>query len=154
MAANSTRQRGSTPPGARHGAVFLRQSRAWRGKKTPAGQPSLAIDILAPARLYEGVRLFHALVEIIREGVPPRFLTLALEGYACTCRDRENGQRQTPSILLPGDLAERFGILLDFADHSVSAVTQVTLAQVNPDAIRGAASARPGSSRFYAGICS
>lgn len=93
--------------------------------------------------LYEGVRLVHARGDIIREGATPRFLTLVLEGWACTYRDLGNGQRQILSILLPGDLAEPFGILPDFADHSIDAVTQVTLAQVNPDAIRAAASASP-----------
>lgn len=91
--------------------------------------------------LSEGVRRIHARGDIMREGATPRFLTLVLDGWACTYRDLENGQRQILSILLPGDLAEPFGILPDFADHSIGAVTQVTLAQIPPEAIRMAARA-------------
>ncbi len=93
--------------------------------------------------LSEGVRRVHARGDIQREGATPRFLTLVLEGWACTYRDLENGQRQILSILLPGDLAEPFGILPDFADHSIGAVTQVTLAQIAPDLIRTTARASP-----------
>lgn len=91
--------------------------------------------------LADGVRRVHARGDILHEGVTPRFLTLVLEGWACTYRALENGQRQILSILLPGDLAEPFGILPDFADHSIGAVTQVTLAQIAPDLIRTTARA-------------
>lgn len=91
--------------------------------------------------LYGGVRLVHARGDIIREGAPPRFLTLVLEGWACTYRDLGNGQRQILSILLPGDLAEPFGILPDLAD-SVLTLSGLRRAPT------------PGSSRLYGGICS
>lgn len=89
--------------------------------------------------LGDGERRIHARGEILREGAAPRFLTLVLAGWACTYRDLENGQRQILSILLPGDLAEPFGVLPDFADCSIGAITQVTVAQISPEAIRTAA---------------
>ncbi|QYC10677.1 Crp/Fnr family transcriptional regulator [Brevundimonas nasdae] len=90
-----------------------------------------------------GVRQVHARGDIQREGASPQFLTLVLEGWACTYRDLENGQRQILSVLLPGDLVEPFGILPAFADHSIGAVTQVTLAQIPPHAIRATARVSP-----------
>lgn len=63
--------------------------------------------------LADGVRRVHTRGDILHEGGTPRFLTLVLEGWACTYRALENGQRQILSILLPGDLAEPFGILPD-----------------------------------------
>lgn len=90
------------------------------------------------------VRRVEAHSDITPEGATPRALTVILEGWACSYRDLPDGKRQITSILLPGDLAEPFGILPRFADRSLAALTPVTLALVCPDAIRTAACTYPG----------
>lgn len=93
------------------------------------------------------VRRVDAHNDITREGAAPRALTVILDGWACSYRDLANGKRQIISILVPGDLAEPFGILPRFADHSLAALTPVTFASVSPDAIRAAARNNPGVER-------
>lgn len=90
------------------------------------------------------VRQVDARGDIMPEGGTPRSLTVVLEGWAYSYRDLANGKRQVVSILLPGDLAEPFGILPRFADHTLAALTPVTLALVSPDAIRAAARSGTG----------
>ncbi|MFN3932747.1 MAG: Crp/Fnr family transcriptional regulator [Brevundimonas sp.] len=96
-------------------------------------------DVAALRNLTSTVRRVEARGDIVMEGTAPRCLTVVLDGWVCSYRDLENGKRQITSILLPGDLAEPFGILPSFADHSLGALTPVTLAQVSPAAIRAAA---------------
>lgn len=91
--------------------------------------------------LASSVRNVHARSDIVLEGDAPRSITLVLEGWACSYRELENGKRQIIALLLPGDLAEPFGILPGYCDHSLGALTDVKLAQVSPEKIRAAAKA-------------
>lgn len=81
--------------------------------------------------------------DIVLEGEEARGLVLVLEGWACSYRQLENGKRQIVSLFLPGDLCQPFGILPRFLDHSLGAITPVTLAQVPLPAIQAAAQASP-----------
>ncbi|MGX1167025.1 CRP-like cAMP-binding protein [Bradyrhizobium sp. USDA 372] len=87
------------------------------------------------------VRTVRAGEDIMREGEESHGLPLILEGWAVRSRFLSNGKRQCISLLIPGDLAEPFGVLPRFLDHSVSAVTPVKFAPVSVTALRGAARA-------------
>lgn len=73
----------------------------------------------------------------------PRVLPVLLDGWACRYRMLENGNRQIVSLIVPGDLAEPFGVLPDFADYSVMTLSSATVAGIAPSALRSAAHGSP-----------
>lgn len=63
-------------------------------------------------------------------------IPIILEGWACRYRLLENGKRQIVTLLLPGDLCEPFGVLPNFLDRSLAALTAVRYAPAQIAAIR------------------
>lgn len=112
-------------------------------RKLRNGTRLLPEDEAILAGLVGRARRIEARGDIVSEGSEPRALTLIVEGWACRYKQLENGRRQTLSFSLPGDLCEPFGILPRFMDHSLGALTAVTIAQVSPEAVRNAARANP-----------
>ena len=89
-----------------------------------------ALDRLASAR----VRSFGAREDIVREGETPHDLYIFLTGWACRYKQMEDGRRQIISFLLPGDLCDLNVFILREMDHSICAITPVTLAEVTREA--------------------
>ena len=83
----------------------------------------------------ERVRQFGAREDIVREGERPDHLNVFLSGWACRYKQLEDGRRQIVAFLLPGDLCDHNGFLLREMDHSIGALTPVTVAEVSPDAV-------------------
>jgi len=75
-------------------------------------------------------RQFEARRDIIEEGDDPRTVNVILEGWACRYRQLSDGRRQIVSLLLPGDVCDPHIFLLDRMDHSIGALTPVTLTQI------------------------
>ncbi len=115
--------------------LFVRKLR--NGTRLLPEDEAILAGLVGPARRIE------ARGDIVSEGSEPRALTLIVEGWACRYKQLENGRRQILSFSLPGDLCEPFGILPRFMDHSLGALTAVTIAQVSPEAVRNAARANP-----------
>ncbi|ORE90582.1 CRP/FNR family transcriptional regulator [Aurantimonas sp. 22II-16-19i] len=67
---------------------------------------------------------------IIGEGERPQTVSLFLDGWACRHKGLEDGRRQIISLFLPGDLCDINIFILKQMDHSISAVTPVTVAEV------------------------
>ena len=82
---------------------------------------------LASAR----VRQFNAREDIIREGDAPKDINLFLGGWACRYKQLEDGRRQIIAFFLPGDLFDMNLFILKEMDHSISAITPVTVAEVS-----------------------
>ncbi len=112
-------------------------------RKLRHGAGITAEDEARLAGLVQGVRQVGARGDIVLEGEEARGLVLVLEGWVCNYRQLENGKRQIVSLFVPGDLCQPFGILPRFLDHSLGAITPVTLAQVPLHAIQAAAQASP-----------
>ncbi|AWN52154.1 Crp/Fnr family transcriptional regulator [Methylobacterium sp. 17Sr1-1] len=74
--------------------------------------------------------------DIIAEGETPRHVNLILSGWACRYKQFEDGRRQIVSFLLPGDLCDLNVFLLRDMDHSIGALSPVTLAQISPEQLR------------------
>ena len=68
--------------------------------------------------------------DIVREGDDPRAVNVVLDGWACRYKQFSDGRRQIVSLLLPGDPCDPHVFLLDQMDHTISALTPVTLAQI------------------------
>ncbi|MGN6489651.1 MAG: Crp/Fnr family transcriptional regulator [Devosia sp.] len=71
--------------------------------------------------------------DIMREGESPAFMNLVRDGWACRYKTLEDGRRQIMAFLLPGDICDLDAFLTHETDHSIAAITPVTLAQINRD---------------------
>ena len=71
--------------------------------------------------------------DIAREGEEPGPDRLVLEGWACRYKQLEDGRRQIIAIILPGDLCPADAGVLRRMDHSIGALTAVSLAEIEPD---------------------
>lgn len=90
-------------------------------------------------RLYQSVltqrtRRIPARTDIVHEGDAPRAVRVVLEGWACRYKELPDGRRQILAFFLPGDMCDSSVFLLDQMDHSIAAITPVTLGEIAPDA--------------------
>ena len=82
----------------------------------------------------ERVRHFEPHTDIIREGDQPRDVNLFLSGWACRYKQLEDGRRQIVAFFLPGDLCDHNVFILRQMDHSIAALTPVTVAELSREA--------------------
>ncbi|MEE7450210.1 cyclic nucleotide-binding protein [Methylobacterium radiotolerans] len=71
--------------------------------------------------------------DIVREGEPHGPIRAILDGWACRYRRLEDGRRQVSALLLPGDLCDTHVNVLRAMDHSIGALTPVTVAEIPRD---------------------
>jgi len=76
------------------------------------------------------VRKFAPGEDIIAEGEEPREVNLILSGWGCRYKQLEDGRRQIMAFSLPGDLCDLNIFILRAMDHSVGALTGLTVAQL------------------------
>jgi CRP-like cAMP-binding protein len=81
--------------------------------------------------------------DIIREGDRPNHVHLVLKGWAARYKVLPDGRRQITAFLVPGDFCDMHITILQEMDHSISALTPVTVADVPHDAIEELARSRP-----------
>jgi CRP-like cAMP-binding protein len=88
-------------------------------------------------------RSFRAGQDLIREGETPRAIFLIVEGWACHYRALDSGRRQIVDFALPGDLCDLNIFILDRVDHSVGALTTVTIAEIGQGDFRRVVASNP-----------
>jgi CRP-like cAMP-binding protein len=93
-------------------------------------------DAAALAALPFSVRNAEPRSDFGAESDAMRSIPIILEGWACRYRLLENGKRQVVTLLLPGDLCEPFGVLPNFLDRSLAAITAVRYASAQIATIR------------------
>jgi CRP-like cAMP-binding protein len=81
----------------------------------------------------ERVRRFGPHDDIIREGDDPRDVNLFLSGWGCRYKQLRDGRRQIMAFFLPGDLCDHNVFVLREMDHSIAALTPVTVAELSRD---------------------
>lgn len=79
----------------------------------------------------EQTRDFGAREDIVREGDQPQHINLILSGWACRYKVLEDGRRQVTAFFLPGDLCDLNVFVLRQMDHSIGAITPVTLSEIS-----------------------
>lgn len=89
------------------------------------------------------IRSIPARRDIVREGEHPEFLNLILDGWAIRHKMLEDGRRQILAFLIPGDLCDLNVFILKEMDHSIGAVTPVTLAQIQRETLEDLERKRP-----------
>lgn len=81
---------------------------------------------------------------VVREGEPPRpHCSFVLSGLAFRHKLTVNGSRQIVSIHLTGDLLDLQHLFLNIADHSVQALTELEVADIEREPLRQIALERP-----------
>jgi CRP-like cAMP-binding protein len=101
-------------------------------------------DLAAVEHLPHSVRHVNPNAYLIREGEPPRAVcSLLLEGMAFKHKLTAEGARQIISIHLPGDLLDLQHLFLNIADHSVQALTEIEVAEIDRKALQAIALERP-----------
>lgn len=98
-----------------------------------------ALDRLATMH----VRQIAAREELTREGERPRHLTLVLDGWAYRSKLLEDGRRQIVGIILPGDLCDFNLLLVQHIDHSITALTPLTCAELDRSEVSAALTGLP-----------
>jgi CRP-like cAMP-binding protein len=73
--------------------------------------------------------------DIVVEGDLPRDLNLVLDGWACRYKTLEDGRRQIIALILPGDTCDPHTLPLREVDHSLGALTAVTLAEISRESL-------------------
>lgn len=82
---------------------------------------------------HTNLRSIAARRDVVREGEEPKFVHLITEGWAIRHKTLEDGRRQIIAFLLPGDLCDLNLMLMREMDHSISALTPLTVAQLPRD---------------------
>lgn len=96
------------------------------------------------------VRRINAHDDIIREGDPPDRISLILEGWAFRYKTLEDGRRQIVAFLIPGDLCDMNIFVLREMDHSLGALTVVTLAEITREMMENLIVDHPRLARAFA----
>lgn len=81
--------------------------------------------------------------DIAREGEHPVAVNLILDGWAIRHKMLEDGRRQIIAFLIPGDLCDLNVFILKELDHSIGALTPVTIAQIPREVFEEIARERP-----------
>jgi CRP-like cAMP-binding protein len=77
------------------------------------------------------VRAFEAREDLIREGDKPQHINLILSGWACRYKVLEDGRRQVIAFFLPGDMCDLNVFVLRQMDHSIGAITPITVSEIS-----------------------
>lgn len=86
------------------------------------------VELAATKRL----RRVRARQTIAERGDSPRSVSIVLEGWACGYKYGRDGSRQLLGLYLPGEHCDSSIYILDQLDHSLDAITDVTLAEITP----------------------
>jgi CRP-like cAMP-binding protein len=116
---------------------FFAERLCWRAELT-------IDDIAAVSALPHTRRHLNANTFLIREGQPPRpACSLIIDGVAFRHKLTAEGARQIVSIQLPGDLLDLQHLFLNIADHSVQALTEIEIADIDRTALQKIVLERP-----------
>lgn len=81
--------------------------------------------------------------DIIREGERPCSVNIIVAGWAIRHKMLEDGRRQIFAFLVPGDICDLNIFVLKEMDHTIAALTPVTIAQVPGEMLDQIARRRP-----------
>jgi CRP-like cAMP-binding protein len=87
--------------------------------------------------------------DIIREGDRPKHVNLILDGWACHYKMLQDGRRQITSFLMAGDICDLRLFILNAMDHSIGALTPVTVAEIPSSTIAALIESHPRLARAF-----
>jgi CRP-like cAMP-binding protein len=116
--------------------------------------PALALRLEAFARLSQDdraeltklskvSRVIPARRDLIREGEHPRSVHLMVDGWACRYKTLPDGRRQVVAFFVPGDFCDLNVYVLKEMDHSIAAITRLSVADISRDDMDALTAERP-----------
>ncbi len=84
---------------------------------------------------------------LVREGDEPQYCAFIHSGFAYRQKSTADGSRQIVAILVPGDFVDLQQIFLNISDHSVQALTQAEITEIDIGALREIALTRAAVSK-------
>ena len=90
-----------------------------------------AEDRGAIAMLSRPARVVAPRRDLIREGEHPRYIHLMLDGWACRYKTLPDGRRQILAFFVPGDFCDLNVYVLKAMDHSIGAITRLSVADIS-----------------------
>lgn len=97
--------------------------------------PLMDQDMHVLGELAPGEERFRAHVDIVAEGDVPRSAFLMAEGMACRYRVLADGRRQILGFIMPGDICDLHGFLLEAMDHSIGTIVPSRIAAIPRDRV-------------------
>lgn len=86
------------------------------------------------------VREVSARHDVISQGDTPTVVNMVLDGWACRYKELRDGRRQILSLFLPTEICDANVFMLRVMDHSVGALTDLTVAEITAADFRAAIS--------------
>lgn len=90
-------------------------------------------DRAALDRASKRVRVIDARRDLICEGEEPRHVHLMVQGWAARYKTLPDGKRQIVGLFVPGDFCDLNVYILRRMDHTISAITRLKVAIIQPD---------------------
>ena len=100
-------------------------------------------DKAAIAQLSKVARVVQPRRDLIREGETPKFVYLMVDGWACRCKTLPDGRRQIVAFFIPGDFCDLNVYILKEMDHSIGAITRLSVADISRDDMDALTSRHP-----------
>lgn len=90
-------------------------------------------DKAAIAKISKTSRVIAPRRDLIREGENPKYIHLMLDGWACRYKTLPDGRRQIVAFFVPGDFCDLNVYVLRHMDHSIGAITRLSVADISRD---------------------
>ena len=97
----------------------------------------------ALANVSKTTRVIAARRDLIREGETPKYVHLMLDGWACRYKTLPDGRRQIVAFFVPGDFCDLNVYILKAMDHSIGAITRLSVADISRDDMDKVTSSHP-----------
>jgi CRP-like cAMP-binding protein len=88
-------------------------------------------DKAAIAKISKTSRVIAPRRDLIREGEHPKYVHLLLDGWACRYKALPDGRRQVVALFVPGDFCDLNVYVLGQMDHSIGAITRLSVADIS-----------------------
>jgi CRP-like cAMP-binding protein len=100
-------------------------------------------DRAALAKVSKVSRVIPARRDLIREGERPQYVHLTVEGWACRYKALPDGRRQVVAFFVPGDFCDLNVHVLREMDHSIAAITRLSVADISREEMDALTDAHP-----------
>jgi CRP-like cAMP-binding protein len=100
-------------------------------------------DRTALARIGKASRTIPPRRDLIREGERPQYVHLIVDGWACRYKTLPDGRRQVVAFFVPGDFCDLNVYVLGQMDHSIGAITRLSVADISRDEMDDLTSGHP-----------
>jgi len=100
-------------------------------------------DRAALATISKVSRVIPARRDLIREGENPQYVHVMVDGWGCRYKTLPDGRRQIVAFFVPGDFCDLNVYVLKEMDHSIGAITRLSVADISREDMDNLTTNRP-----------